>query len=70
MASPFSLSWRLTIVTFSILPATIILSQVYGKWIQALSVRAQTRMADCNKKAKPNASVYLFNFLTHIVLAG
>ena len=48
----FSLSWRLTIVTFSILPATIILSKVYGKWVQALSERAQTRMADCNKRAE------------------
>lgn len=48
----FSLSWRLTIVTFSILPATIILSQVYGKWVQALAERAQTRMADCNKRAE------------------
>jgi ATP-binding cassette subfamily B (MDR/TAP) protein 9 len=52
LAFMFSLSWRLTIVTFSILPATIILSQVYGKWIQALSERAQTRMAHCNKKAE------------------
>jgi ATP-binding cassette subfamily B (MDR/TAP) protein 9 len=52
LAFMFSLSWRLTIVTFSILPATIILSQVYGKWIQALSERAQTRMADCNKRAE------------------
>ncbi len=60
LAFMFSLSWRLTIVTFSILPATIILSQVYGKWIQALSERAQTRMADCNKKAKPNAPLSLF----------
>lgn len=48
----FSLSWRLTIVTFSILPATIVLSKVYGKWVQALSERAQTRMADCNKRAE------------------
>jgi ABC-type multidrug transport system fused ATPase/permease subunit len=47
-----SLSWRLTIVTFSILPATIVLSQVYGKWVQALTERAQTRLADCSKKAE------------------
>jgi ATP-binding cassette, subfamily B (MDR/TAP), member 9 len=52
LAFMFSLSWRLTIVTFSILPATVVLSQVYGKWIQALAERAQTRLADCNKKAE------------------
>ena len=48
----FSLSWRLTIVTFCILPATVILSNVYGEWIQMLATRAQTRMAECNKKAQ------------------
>jgi ABC-type multidrug transport system fused ATPase/permease subunit len=52
LAFMFLLSWRLTIVTFSILPASIALSQVYGKWVQALSERSQTRMADCNKKAE------------------
>ena len=52
LAFMFSLSWRLTIVTFSILPATVVLSRVYGQWIQALAERAQTRLADCNKKAE------------------
>lgn len=52
LAFMFSLSWRLTIVTFCILPATVILSNVYGSWIQMLATRAQTRMAECNKKAQ------------------
>jgi ATP-binding cassette subfamily B (MDR/TAP) protein 9 len=52
LAFMFSLSWRLTIVTFCILPATVILSNVYGEWIQMLATRAQTRMAECNKKAQ------------------
>ena len=33
----FSLSWRLSLLSFCVVPPTIAASAAYGKWVQALS---------------------------------
>ena len=48
----FSLSWRLSLLAFCTIPPTILVSSVYGKFVQALSKRSQSRLAACSQTAE------------------
>lgn len=48
----FSLSWRLSLLAFCVVPPIILFSQIYGKFIQDLSRRSQTRLAVSNTVAE------------------
>lgn len=48
----FSLSWRLTLLAFCVVPPILLFSQLYGKFIQDLSRRSQTRLAVSNTVAE------------------
>jgi ABC-type multidrug transport system fused ATPase/permease subunit len=48
----FSLSWRLTLLAFCTVPPIIVVSMVYGKFVQTLSKRSQTLLAVCNNVAE------------------
>lgn len=47
-----ALSWRLTLLAFCVVPPIILFSQIYGKFIQDLSRRSQTRLAVSNTVAE------------------
>ena len=47
-----SLSWRLTLLAFCTVPPIILISSLYGKFVQDLSKRSQTRLAVCNNVAE------------------
>ena len=48
----FLLSWRLSLLAFCTVPPTILAAQVYGKFVQKLTKRAQKRLAECNRVAE------------------
>ncbi len=55
----FTLSWRLSLLAFCTVPPTVLISQVYGEYIQRLSRRSQQRLADCNRVAEEALSSML-----------
>lgn len=52
----FSLSWRLTLLAFCTLPPTILISQIYGRFVQKLSRRSQERLAACSRVCEESIS--------------
>jgi hypothetical protein len=48
----FTISWRLTLLAFCVIPPTILVSSVYGKFVQTLSKRSQSRLAACSQVAE------------------
>ena len=55
----FSLSWKLTLLSFCTVPPIIVVAQVYGRFVQKLSRRAQTSLAECNRIAEEALSSML-----------
>ncbi|GIL89047.1 hypothetical protein Vretimale_16209 [Volvox reticuliferus] len=47
----FAASWRLTVVTFILVPVVLTISQVYGKFYSKLSKRVQAELATANAVA-------------------
>ena len=48
----FALSWRLSLLAFCTIPPTILVASIYGKFVQTLSKRSQTRLATCSTVAE------------------
>jgi len=48
----FSISWRLSLLAFCIIPPTILVSSIYGTFVQNLSRRSQTCLAACSNVAE------------------
>ena len=47
----FRTSWRLTVVTITLVPCTIVVTKVYGRIYQKLAKQVQSRLADANDVA-------------------
>ena len=48
----FLLSWRLTLLSFCILPPVVVCAMIYGKYVSRLSKQSQMRLAECNRIAE------------------
>jgi len=48
----FSINWQLTVVTFIVLPPTLVMAKVYGAFLHKVSKRSQRALADCNSTAE------------------
>ncbi|KAL6751648.1 hypothetical protein V8C86DRAFT_2773879 [Haematococcus lacustris] len=51
LAFMFTASWRLTVVTFILIPAVMLLSSVYGRYFASLAKRVQAELAEANSVA-------------------
>lgn len=47
----FRTNWRLTVVTFIMVPIVIVVSKIYGSYYRKLSKRVQSRLAEANSVA-------------------
>ena len=47
-----SASWRLTVVTFVLVPCVLLISKVYGGFYRKLSKRVQAALAEANAVAE------------------
>ena len=52
----FRTSWRLTVVTITLVPCTIVVTKMYGKIYQRLAKEVQSRLADANDVAVESLS--------------
>ncbi|PRW60050.1 ATP-binding cassette sub-family B member 9 [Chlorella sorokiniana] len=48
----FSASWRLTVVTFVMIPVVLVICKVYGAYYRRLSKKVQTELAEANSVAE------------------
>eukprot|EP00878_Enallax_costatus_P014219 GHUV01014873.1.p1 GENE.GHUV01014873.1~~GHUV01014873.1.p1 ORF type:complete len:765 (+),score=113.02 GHUV01014873.1:294-2588(+) len=52
----FSASWRLTVVTFVLVPCVLLISKVYGSYYRKLSKKSQAALAEANAVAEETLS--------------
>ena len=52
----FFIQWALTLVTFTIVPIVVVLSHVYGQYVQNISKLTQSAVAEATSVAEESAS--------------